>query len=62
MGELRKPLIPSKTNNMANQKPQVENPDKKLNHLLYAIWDRVFMHYGSTMNSLQHIMTIDNWE
>ena len=47
---------------MTNKKPLIENPDKKLNPVLYAIWDRVFMYYGSTMNSLQHIITKDNWE
>ena len=49
---------------MTSQKPilEKESQDKKLNPFLYAIWDRVFMCYGSTMNSLQHIITKENWE
>mgnify|MGYP001593506910 CR=1 FL=1 len=47
---------------MANQKPVVENKDGKLNPFLYAIYDRVFMHYGSTLNGLQNALTEKNWK
>lgn len=47
---------------MATKKPiTIENKESKLNSVNYMRWDRVFMAYGSTMNSLQHILTKENW-